>query len=612
MNRQSFDAVLGIFVSQDYLDVFLVECLEGYRTGNIYKLSTNRQASLEGNVMLGGSSVGSGGLFDGGATDFSMEIGGQQYSAYGEGKDLEPFIHDGLDGDGNVKKLERTAFKATVFTNELLTILNKSHQQGFKKILIAYCVREPEVSYEMIQIGVSDSDSQSQKSDAGGILDQFTAWMSKDTGTRGRKGKVFDHLNQHIPFEYDKERVATLNVATSNGDTNTLAIVPREPDSITATLRDIPAKEVGQLPAGHILDSELSLFVSILSYKLPDNPHFVTTLLRIGKEETLVVFMKGQTLYHFERLSNLSVFDSGATICSRVQLIQDEQRLFNIDRFYVISSEPIDGFEISLEQFFSDAHVGTIESLLDLDERLNSENSSLTPNEILALSSAVRFAEGWDVKSSSPPLNLLPSKLMVKGTRQSIGTLVFLLLTGLVVLESFFLAKYFLKEKEIDQRKIEYSLSVPGIPLQNAGILKERVDSLKQVYARNTRSLRILDSLLYGSDKYTRHVAQLSSSTGEIKGLWIRSFASNKTGTSVQMSGSAMSRSRIADLARKMNASIGRVQTRVIGRRKVYDFSMVAPIDNKMPEVVTYLQELAAQTTDPEPASELVNSSANE
>jgi len=489
-----------------------------------------------------------------------------------------------------------------------MTLLNKSHQQGFKKVLIAYCAREPEISYELVELGISDAEKDS-KEDQENLLAKITSWLSQDTSSRGKKSALHDHLGKNIYFEYSKERVATLALAPDNeNDDNVLAIIPREPDSVTATLRDIPAKEVDQLPAGHILDSELSLFVSILSYKLPDNPYFVTTLLRIGKEETLVIFMKGKELSHYERLSNLSVFDSGATICSRVQLIQDQKRLFNIDRFYVISAEPIDGIESSIESLFTDTFVGTIESLLDLDDRIEGGSASMTPNEILALSSAVRFAEGWDVKSSKPPINLLPSKLMVKGTRQTLGTLVFLLLTGLLVLESFFLAKYFLKEREIDQRKIEYSLSVPGIPIENAGILKERVDSLQQVYERNTRSLKVLDSLLYGSDKYTQHMAHLTQSSGQVKGLWIRSFSSNEMGTSVQMSGSAMSRSRIADLSRKMNASIGRVNTRMIGRRKVYDFAIVAPIENKMPSVVSYLQELAKTTTEPEAASEIYKS----
>jgi len=89
VNRQSFDAVLGIFVSPEYLDVFLVECLEGYRTGNIFKLSTNRNNSGQLGFATGDSEVDPASvLFDDSSTDFSLEIGGQQYSSYDENKAL--------------------------------------------------------------------------------------------------------------------------------------------------------------------------------------------------------------------------------------------------------------------------------------------------------------------------------------------------------------------------------------------------------------------------------------------------------------------------------------------------------------------------------------------
>jgi hypothetical protein len=119
-----------------------------------------------------------------------------------------------------------------------------------------------------------------------------------------------------------------------------------------------------------------------------------------------------------------------------------------------------------------------------------------------------------------------------------------------------------------------------------------KVDSLNQAYIAYTQALHVLDSLLVGSNKWTRAVGSMTESTGSIGGIWLRSWTP-LTGNRISVEGNALSRSRIARLAQQWNGSIEMLNFADIQKVRVYSFKMSIPMAVEMPPVALYLRDTA-------------------
>jgi hypothetical protein len=155
---------------------------------------------------------------------------------------------------------------------------------------------------------------------------------------------------------------------------------------------------------------------------------------------------------------------------------------------------------------------------------------------------------------------------------------------------TFFGVQHYLSgEAEIQRQEAELNLIQPTA--MNPQMLQHRIDSLQTAYVTFTNALKVLDSLLVGSDRWTRSLEHTTEATGDVTGLWLKGWTPETAGLRIE--GNALSQARVVSFAREMEASIQQLTSSRIGPVRVYSFTMIMQVPNEMPEVARYLQENA-------------------
>src|SRR5690606_17102141 len=131
---------------------------------------------------------------------------------------------------------------------------------------------------------------------------------------------------------------------------------------VAATLGVIRQPQDEVTPLVRLLDTETSVFLGLArAWSAEREPSDAgqgpghTLIVRAGTEDTLVLFVQGNTLRHFESMRSLTVFDSPDTICSRVLLLQDEYGIDDVHDVLLLSEEREEDMIESFTLFFPDA-----------------------------------------------------------------------------------------------------------------------------------------------------------------------------------------------------------------------------------------------------------------
>ncbi|WP_243663627.1 hypothetical protein [Rhodothermus marinus] len=89
----------------------------------------------------------------------------------------------------------------------------------------------------------------------------------------------------------------------------------------------------------------------------------------MGSDDTLVLFVQGETLQHAESLRSLTVHDTPETVCSRILLLQDEYGIGEVSHVFLVGEQGETEIQRSLEVFFPNARVENLRYYLPLDDQ---------------------------------------------------------------------------------------------------------------------------------------------------------------------------------------------------------------------------------------------------
>jgi Tfp pilus assembly protein PilN len=238
--------------------------------------------------------------------------------------------------------------------------------------------------------------------------------------------------------------------------------------------------------------------------------------------------------------------------------------------------------------FFSDTRV---ESLREYVPTAVSETSDghINTSFLLATGAALRLSNDDLYQGSFDAINLLPRKLLRRKVSLPVTWHV-MALYGLIFASAlFWVARYFSNESKERQHRQKIAQYAPEYANADPAVLKSRVDSLNQVTSGYMRALQVLDSLLVGSDVWSRSLETASREVSEARGIWIDNW--RPQGNRLVLSGNATSRDRIVELARRTESDIESVTFSEIREWPVYTYVMKMPIRNTLPEAAKYLRE---------------------
>ncbi|MEZ4696875.1 MAG: hypothetical protein R2832_10710 [Rhodothermales bacterium] len=531
------------------------------------------------------------GLKDSTDSDYTMEIGDGSSSASSglflasEFKNLgsESVAEKAVSSEGAVRRI-------APFGLQLREILTECQKLGYVDPLIGFSIGSSEVTYTELSLPATDAK-------AGSVS---TALSS------AQKKQLIAKLREVTSSEPDKQRLAFVPMAASNEKRERfLAIAPASPDPVLAALKVVAKRDGGGKAFASVVDAEVSLYHSLARRDVLNRKGNVG-IVRVGAEDTLIVFLRDGMIDRYERLRSLTSYDPADTICSRVLLKQDEWKIPSIDRIYISSDYHSEKGMSEYEDFFPEAETMPIVELLGSAHiKLPADDSKVRSSTLPAIGIALRVMEQWD-KDDKTAVNLVSARQQkdLAGPKAKFAWHSFAMLALLFGVALFYTWRYMQRAEEIQLKQEEVRLNPPQFPTQSAAMLEARVDSLNKAYMKYTRALTVLDSLLIGSDRWSTGLDQMSRSTNAIGRIWLKGWSPE--GREIRLEGNALSRSKVAALAERWNGSIEQLNFSDIGGIRVYSFLMMAPLPQKMPEVATYLRQQSIEEMEPDSAPQLV------
>lgn len=536
--------------------------------------------------------------------DFTLQIG---ESSFGDNMFLGSEF--GVSGPGH-EEGENAAASGTSFVLELGDILAECRDAGYDDPTLAFCVSPSEVNQVELRIPAGGVASKTSEFKASTRLGQRAAdreakpaKVSSAPASRGQLMELLKHQHKGLVQE---DLVTFLPMTTTDeGMQRYLAIFPKPEDSVAATVRALREQEGRRLPSIRLEDSEVAIYLGIARAALklaPANTYQAdveernTLVVRAGIEDTLVLFLREETLQQSENLRSLTAYEAPETICSRVLLLQDEYGIGDVHQVLLLSEEREDDLIGSFEMFFPDARVESMRQYVPQITEDTAEgvaSGSLLP----AVGVGLRLTNDARYDKVFEDINLLPKALMRRRISLPITWHVLVLYVLLFITVLFFVGRYFTMESSI----AEHRRNIQQLQAQNGPIpdeitdvqaLQARIDSLQAVHEQYMRALQVLEGLLQGSDLWSRALEETSREVGEVSGIWVEAWTPG--GSSLRINGSSMERDRVVDLAARLDANIVSLTFSEIRDWPVYSFQMQIPLENALPEAAAFLREQVA------------------
>lgn len=317
-----------------------------------------------------------------------------------------------------------------------------------------------------------------------------------------------------------------------------------------------------------------------------------SVVIRVGGEDTVVMFLVGQELVHYESLRSITAWDPAETICSRILLMHDEFGAGDSDRILLFCDANENSIRDRLTQIFPDSHLTLLRDLVPPFEEVRKK--PIETETFLAALGALRLVSDEVWESVFPESNFLDPKLRGRKFTLPFSWPVAAMILILFGTTLFFVYRYFEQSHGIEMVRYELRNYPEDMIASNADDLQEKIDSLKARSSGFAEALDVLDSLLVGSDVWSRALERTSVHTRDVTGLWIETWREEDKGRLV-VTGKALDRNKIVQFATGAEANIESITFAEIRDVPVYEFRMTMRIQRELPEAAKYLRENAKQ-----------------
>lgn len=316
----------------------------------------------------------------------------------------------------------------------------------------------------------------------------------------------------------------------------------------------------------------------------------VTLVLRVGHADTLALFLRDGEPVHVATLASLTSDDPPETLCSRVLLVQDEHGLGDVTRLLLLAERDEADLLVVFGLFFPDAVVASLRSVLPGSLAHAAADADDT-RIVGALAVALRLAGTPAQQAVFPAVNLLPRALTRTRVRPRVEWSLVALCVLLFVTTLGFTARYVFLERRIDEARDD--LRAADLATADASVvrLQTHLDSLGAVQTQREHALHVLDSLLKGSDRWSRTLETVARGAASVPGIWVENWA--HAGQTVTLTGTATSRDRIVQIAEVTGGNLQSMTFNEIRDFPVYTFELALDLPTDLPEAARYLRESA-------------------
>ena len=397
--------------------------------------------------------------------------------------------------------------------------------------------------------------------------------LESDFGLKGKKLKerILNELKNVRPFQPALDAVDSIH--TDEG--NLLCVVREDGLSLINMLENVKGYIGNRIPNIPAIDTtDISLMNMVrLNYDL--QPHEVSVIIYIGAEFTRLIFMRGSQLFQFAPILGEG-YDSPNlhnTVYSRLLLEQDNLGIPRLTRVILAGDCRRVAFKDFLLQQLPDHEI-------DYLLAPNLDSSPLPAEQQEAISEfAVPIGAAWRVLDSSNTrlyrINLLPESVREGQRVFKLSWHGYLLLV--LLFASAFLFTRSISTKVRDLKEQEVQLGIKQAQVAENQILSDSIEAVSAQRARYQTSLALYDSLVPGTDRWSRTLTQLSHGTEDLNSIWLTDLASGADGA-LMMNGFTVYRTRIPRLSAQFDQSILKeVNVQEIREQTVYRYKIEVP-----------------------------------
>lgn len=491
---------------------------------------------------------------------------------------------------------------------ELKDILDECGTAGHEKSPAAFCLSQPDVEYvELVMTEDKKEKKDKEKKDKKDAKDKKAPAAAEADAPVVKRDRLLERLAAEYDEAFDKERVAFLPMTPRDGQQRFLAVVPTPEESLAPSLELLREQAGMRSVPFRTIDAEVPILVGLARWTFPAEPHENTAIVRVGSEDTLVILLQGGTLHHTEHMRSVTTFDGPDTICSRVLLQQDVQGVGTVHHVVVLSDERERELVQGFGAFYPDANVAALrEGLVRAGVMPSASDAALPAKMLPAIGAALRVLMERQKDSPFFDINMLPKRLRRRSRKIDLAVAWHTLVAGVLVFFAvlFFMGIYFSQQGDIQQAQARVDAYPDEINLSGPA-LQAQIDSLEAVHLRITKTLNTIDSLLVGSDRWSRTLAHTARATASTGGAWVGQW--NPADRGLRLTGFAMTRDQVVQFAERMDATIEEVKFEEIREYPVFSYIMSVPVKDELPQVARYLRERADASgaiQDPLPADQ--------
>ncbi|MEO1476989.1 MAG: hypothetical protein AAFV01_00265 [Bacteroidota bacterium] len=604
-SRGGLAPVLGLYVTQQTIYGLLLR-----RDGDAFEVVrrvTRKRAADHGESMNSPEEL----LAEAANDDIAIQFGDAGISGVdmfvgGEFGGLSGFSETTLDEDES----GASAVMVQPIVLELKDLIEECRSGGTDSPRLAFCLDNSDVAYAELRVeanskskGLFNFGKESKDADKDADKEDEKAAKRADSVKRET---LLDLLPDQVKaYRTDSERVAFLPMTPRDGASRFLAVVPAPTDPVTPSVELLREQDGMRGVRMTLLSAEIPALMGLTRQVFPMGTQGNTAIVRVGAEDTLVMLLVNDVLHHAEHMRSVTTFDGPDTICSRVLLQQDVQGVGNVDQVIVLAEEREEELVNGFGAFYPDAHVTTLRQGLVEGGWLGAKAAAQRPLATMLLPAASVALDAFHKGSDSgfPGVNLFPKALLRQKMKfewlSNFGFAWHTVLAAAVMFMAvlFFTSVYFKNEAT----KGDLQRQIAAFPASNLSPeqIQFRIDSLNAEVARINMTLNAIDSLLVGSDRWSRGLAKTARAASTARRSWLQSWS--EEGGSLVMSGRATSRQGVVEFADQMGGSIEAVRFSEIRETPAYDFEIRASLTYEMPEVALYLRENAPGLEVPEP-----------
>ena len=509
----------------------------------------------------------------------------------GRGKSVIGLFVDGLD----VKLAHLVARKNRIIVQELrsATLITKLQEQKPAETM-APAVGDSTDAFSLGEGTTSEAVAESQSEDNNavllGLLAQYPSnrysltyslsepaiyyhILESDFGLKGKKLKDrnLEELKNIRAFQPAADAVDAIK--TDEG--NLLCVVREDGLSLINSLENVKGFIGGRIPFIPVIDSaDISLMNTVrLNYDL--QPQEVSVIIYVGVEFTRLIFMRGDHFYQFAPILGEG-YDSPNlqnTVYSRLLLEQDNLAIPRIHRIILAGESKRIAFRDFLIQQLPEQEVEYL-----LAPRL--DTTELTAEEQDMLSEyAVPIGVAWRVLEPNNPLvykvNLLPAEIREGQRVFKLAWHGYLLMLLLFLSTLFF--TWQIGQKSRDIRELRDVLTLKEGQRAENQTLAGSIQTLQEQLGRYKTSLALYDSLVPGSERWSKVLTQVSHGVEDLNSIWLSDFAAGQEGL-IKINGFTVYRTRIPRLATLFdNSLLKEVNVQAIRDQTVYKYNIEVP-----------------------------------